>query len=132
MNEYKIEPCPKPRQTRRDKWAKRPAVMRYRVFADEVRLKGVRLPESGYHILFVLPMPQSWSRKKKAQMNGQPHQQRPDIDNLLKGIMDAIYGEDCTVWDGRVTKLWGEEGKIIISAIDSHDATSSRLMGTNK
>lgn len=24
--------------------------------------------------------------------------------------MDAIYHDDCAVWDVRVTKLWGEAG----------------------
>ena len=36
---YDITPCPKPRQTQSDKWKKRPPVLRYRAFADEVRLK---------------------------------------------------------------------------------------------
>lgn len=38
--EYPIVPVPKPRMTQRDKWQKRPAVMRYRAFCDEVRAKG--------------------------------------------------------------------------------------------
>lgn len=28
-------------------------------------------------------------------MNGKPHQQRPDVDNLIKAVMDAIFDEDC-------------------------------------
>jgi len=30
-------PIPKPRQTRRDKWARRPCVLRYREWADQIR-----------------------------------------------------------------------------------------------
>lgn len=111
---YPITPVPKPRMTQRDKWKKRPAVMRYLAFADEVRLYGVQVPESGYHITFVLPMPKSWSKRKKDEMNGKPHQQKPDLDNILKALLDAVFEDDCMVWDGRATKIWGECGEIIV------------------
>lgn len=114
MKTYVITPIPKPRMTQRDRWAQRPPVLRYRAFCDEVRLKGVSLPECGWHVTFVLPMPQSWSKKKRAAMAGKPHQQKPDADNLLKALMDAIYKDDCAIWDVRVTKLWGEAGLINI------------------
>jgi Holliday junction resolvase RusA-like endonuclease len=103
--------------TQRDRWAKRPAVLRYRAFCDEVRAAGVELYPCGLHITFILPMPKSWSKRKRADMDGQPHQQRPDADNLCKAIFDAVYDEDCGIWDFRVTKLWGEEGAIIIDSL---------------
>lgn len=116
MNEkvFNITPLGKPRMTRTDKWKKRPEVLRYRAFCDEVRLNNVSLPESGYHVIFVLPMPPSWSKKKLSLMDGKPHQQKPDKDNLEKALLDAIFGEDSHIWDGRVTKIWGETGKMII------------------
>lgn len=116
MNEkiFDITPLGKPRMTRADKWKKRPEVLRYRAFCDEVRLNNVSLPESGYHVIFVLPMPPSWSKKKRSLMDGKPHQQKPDKDNLEKALLDAIFGEDSHIWDGRVTKIWGETGKMII------------------
>src|SRR5690554_3514466 len=101
---YPITPMGKPRMTQRDKWKQRPEVMRYRAFRDEVRIRGVKLPESGYHLTFVLPMPKSWSKKKRDAMRGAPHQQRPDKDNLEKALLDAIFEEDARIWDGRVTK----------------------------
>lgn len=82
MPKYLITPVGKPRMTRADKWKQRPPVMRYRMFCDEARLHGIRVPENGAHITFVLPMPKSWSKKKRAAMDGQPHQQKPDLDNL--------------------------------------------------
>lgn len=100
--------------TQRDRWAKRKPVLEYFAYKDEIRLRGVKLPENGYHVTFILPMPISWSKKKRAAMNGKPHQQRPDKDNLEKALLDAIFDEDSKVWDGRVTKLWGEVGQIII------------------
>ncbi len=112
MFEYPIIPVPKPRMTRADKWKQRPAVLKYRAFCDEVRLRGVQVPEAGAHIVFVLPMPGSWSKRKRAEMDGQPHRQKPDVDNLAKAVLDALYQDDSGVWDLRVSKRWGEVGSI--------------------
>lgn len=81
----------------------------------------MHLPECGYHIVFVMPMPPSWSAKEKARMDGAPHQQTPDKDNLEKALLDAVFGQDKHVWDGRVSKLWGYEGAIRIGAIGEFD-----------
>ncbi|MND15687.1 hypothetical protein D3C80_59160 [compost metagenome] len=70
MKIYDITPIGKPRMTRVDKWKQRSAVMRYRAFCDEARLRKIHLSESGAHITFVMPMPQSWSQKKRAQHAG--------------------------------------------------------------
>lgn len=115
---YPITPVPKPRMTRRDKWMKRPQVLQYRAFKDECRLRGVRLPKGSYHVIFVLPMPKSWSEKKRKQMHGQPHRQTPDKDNLEKALLDALHTDDSAVWDGWATKVWGYEGRICIAAIE--------------
>ncbi|MBH0741175.1 RusA family crossover junction endodeoxyribonuclease [Salmonella enterica] len=114
MIKYQITPVGKPRMTRADKWKQRPPVLRYRVFCDEVRLNGITLPASGAHVVFVLPMPASWSQKKRNLMRGQPHQQKPDFDNLIKSLLDAIFDDDAHIWDARVSKIWGDEGAIIV------------------
>lgn len=111
---YPVVPVPKPRMTQRDKWQKRPAVMRYRAFCDEVRALGCDVPESGSHVIFHMPMPKSWSKKKRIEMLGQPHQQKPDIDNLEKALLDAVLKDDSGVWDIRTTKYWSENGSITI------------------
>ncbi|MEL4014370.1 RusA family crossover junction endodeoxyribonuclease [Dryocola clanedunensis] len=117
MKTYPIAPLGKPRMTRADRWKKRPEVMRYRAFCDEVRLHNVQLPESGFHVTFIIPMPPSWSKKKRQQYDGQPHQSKPDMDNLMKALMDAIYEDDAHIWDGHITKRWGETGQIIIQEV---------------
>jgi Holliday junction resolvase RusA-like endonuclease len=117
---FLITPVPKPRQTQADKWKKRPAVMRYRAFADELRLKvRVRDVPLPYHVVFVLPMPGSWSAKKKRLMNLQPHIVKPDKDNLEKAFLDALFPDDSHVWDGRASKLWGQKGEIWVRSIPS-------------
>ncbi|QSM00617.1 RusA family crossover junction endodeoxyribonuclease [Oceanospirillum phage vB_OliS_GJ44] len=115
LEEYSITPVPKPRMTQRDKWAKRPAVMRYRQFCDQCRESGVTVPDGGAHVRFIMPMPKSWSAKKKAEMAGQPHQQKPDLDNLLKALFDATRKEDSGIYSISAIKEWGDHGRIIIN-----------------
>lgn len=118
---YDIVPVPKPRMTRADKWKKRPATARYWAFKNEVKLRGINVPEMGTHITFVMPMPASWSKKKRAEHLGEAHQQKPDVDNLTKALLDAIYEDDAHVWDIRTTKIWGEVGRIIIEGMERNE-----------
>ena len=111
---YKITPVPKPRQTRADKWKQRPCVMRYRSFADEVRLHGIKLSPYGASVVFYIPMPKSWSKAKKLKMDGTGHQQRPDVDNLCKSLLDAIFADDSHIWNITISKKWSEVGGIEI------------------
>lgn len=115
---YNITPVAKPRQTRSDKWRQRPCVMRYRAFADECRLNKVVIPEHGAHITFYIPMPKSWSKKKKSTYENMSHQQKPDWDNLAKAICDAVLKDDSGIWDVRITKLWAYKGSIEIMEED--------------
>jgi Holliday junction resolvase RusA-like endonuclease len=89
--------------------------MRYRAFADEVRLRGVEVKESGSHVVFVMPMPKSWSNKKRQEMDGQPHRQKPDIDNLLKSLLDALFANDAHINKIAISKKWGQRGEIQVS-----------------
>ena len=117
MTEYLITPVPKPRMTRRDKWLKppRPGVGRYWKFVTQCKLEKVVLPCFGAHVTFILPMPKTWSKKKRIQHDGKPHMDTPDLDNLLKALGDAIYSNDSGIYDIWIEKKWGVEGKIIIT-----------------
>ena len=112
---YPIEPVAKPRMTRRDRWAKRPAVLKYRAFCDECRGCGVTVPADGAMITFVIPMPKSWSKKRRTEMLCQPHTQRPDLDNMVKAVIDAVHAEDSAVHTIAARKVWGFDGSIEIS-----------------
>jgi len=118
--------------TQADKWKQRDCVLRYRALKDEIRAHGVTLPEANYHVVFVLPMPLSWSKKKREMMNGQPHQQKPDKDNLEKALLDALFVEDSAIWDGRVSKVWGEEGAIIIGETEQFGVYSWHKLKANE
>jgi Holliday junction resolvase RusA-like endonuclease len=57
-------------------------------------------------------MPASWSQKKRDRLCGQPHQSKPDIDNLIKGFMDALLKDDARIWEVRASKVWDVSGGI--------------------
>lgn len=115
MKIYKITPVPKPRMTRSDKWKKRACCLRYWAFCAEVEKAKVEIKPEGCSIKFVLPMAKSWPKKKKERMLGMPHQQTPDLSNLLKAIEDAVFGDDSHIWHYKdLKKVWGYEGEIHI------------------
>ena len=115
-------PIPYVRQTRADAWKKRPAVLKYRAYRDAVRMKanGYK-PQDGEIIHFYLPMPKSWSKKKRAEMSGKLHKQKPDLDNLAKAFWDC-FGEDSHLSSVTLAKFWtpSEEGQIQVS-LDGDD-----------
>lgn len=116
MKSYNIVPVPKPRMTVADRWKKRPAVIKYWEFKDAIKELGL-IFKNGDSITFIIPMPKSWSAKKCLSMDGKPHQQKPDIDNLYKALSDSIFEEDSSIWHlGEQMKLWGRKGKIIINS----------------
>lgn len=104
-------PVPKPRMTQRDKWKKRPIVMRYRAFCDVLNLVNNRLGgrlkeilETGeVRMVFFLPIPKSINQKE-----GDPHQVRPDIDNFIKAVFDAVCEDDAHIYEVKARKQYTE------------------------
>ena len=109
----------KPRMTRSDKWKVRKATSTYWAFSDlltlQANLQGFTLSDR-ISLTIDLPMPESWSKKKRAEMNMQPHTQKPDIDNILKSVQDILMKEDSSIWEIHATKRWTDksEGLLII------------------
>jgi Holliday junction resolvase RusA-like endonuclease len=119
MNElvYKGEFCGKPRMTRKDKWQTRPATARYWAFKDMINIaakeQGFKLGNQ-FEVQFFIQMPASWSKKKKSEYCGKPHQQKPDLDNYAKALMDSLLPDDSCVWSVWAVKYWWYENKIIV------------------
>jgi hypothetical protein len=103
---YVIDPVPAPRMLRSDIWKERECVVQYRQFKDHVRGLGVTLPEPPYTVVFYLPFPPGYSEKKRAALRGQPHTLKPDLDNLLKALWDALDKQDQQQWSISVEKRW--------------------------
>ena len=127
--EFLINPMGKPRMTQRDKWLNPPRVpiLKHRIAKQGMQtyaLMNKCILQEKFKITFVLAMPNSWSKKKKALMDGEAHRQKPDIDNLLKFVLDALLpeGDEC-VHEICAKKIWGYEGKI---TIEQHDNTEEQ------
>ena len=125
---FDLCPFPAPRMTRSDKWKTNPyhkdpakrqrkPVTRYFAWRNEFITQadkmGYRLGET-LRVVFILPMPKYFNRKKRGTLMGQPHKQRPDTDNMIKSVKDAFNVDDGYVWDERGIKIWGDKGQIII------------------
>ena len=110
--------------TQKDKWAKRPVVIRYREFKDllrmEVRQAMIQSGHTGIACAQMLseadqvswkaflPIPKSRTKKKKAELSGAPHRQKPDRDNIDKAILDALFSEDAGIYGGNLEKRWDD------------------------
>jgi len=113
-----IRPVPKPRMTQSDKWKKRPIVEKYRDFKKELQMLCAICqwqPKDDLEVTFVIPMPTTWSERKKKKMDGKPHQKRPDLDNLVKAFKDCLLIEDSHIHTYHsMKKIWGRSGAIIV------------------
>lgn len=84
---------------------------------EEAARVGFEMPCSGIHIKFYMPMPQSWSKKKKAKMNFEGKQSMPDLSNLIKAFEDSLLKQDNMIWDYRVSKYWYDSLKGFIEIV---------------
>lgn len=125
IKSIELPPNTKPRMTRKDQWKKRPCVTQYWEYKDKLReLFEARELPIPYLLIFVIPMPTSWSKRKRDSLRGTRCESTPDKDNLEKGFLDALFTKesgiknDAHVYDGRTLKVWGETGRIVVYAID--------------
>lgn len=97
-------PMSKPRQTRSDKWKERPCVMAYRAWADLARQCAGVLPATVSHLDVVAYFP-----LKKKNLKGEPHTVRPDADNIIKAVADALFPKnDAMIHEMRVKKRYDD------------------------
>jgi len=125
----KITPQPKPRMVKSDKWKQRPAVLNYWRFKQELNLKAPNLKEeigNRLTVVFGMPIPKSWSKKKKAELESRPHQQKPDIDNLCKAILDCAMIEDSHIYQIKAIKIWSSIPFISITKEENVLPTSTQ------
>ena len=102
-------PVSKPRMTQRDKWMKRPCVQAYWEYCN--RLKGVvgnQFVPVSVVLHFDIPMPASWSRASRGKMEGTWCRTKPDLDNYIKAVCDALWENDSAIAKITATKVWCE------------------------
>jgi Holliday junction resolvase RusA-like endonuclease len=61
---------------------------------EEARKKQFELPYVGAGVIFCVPVPKSWSQKKKKLQHGEWKHTRPDLKNYLQGFEDALLKQD--------------------------------------
>lgn len=120
-----LEPVSKPRQTQADKWRKRPRVMRYRAFADKLRLLVGPVPQGAVALtlVFWIAAPASRRKGKTRVWEDSPHLGKPDLDNLQKSLLDALWDDDSRVWRVTAEKRWTLDRARISIEIDTQPLT---------
>lgn len=66
--------------------------LRLLIWSDKEKLIKLILSWD-YRIYYYIKMPDSWSNKKKKEMNMEFHKWKPDIDNLYKATIDTLFYE---------------------------------------
>lgn len=74
--------------------------------AGLVKQQKFDFPNFGASIKFFIPVPKTWSLKKKRQMHLRFHMSRPDIDNLCKSFFDSLFTEDKHIAHYECSKFW--------------------------
>lgn len=98
---------------------------------EAMKEAGVDMAEAGTPVSVWLDvmqaMPESWSKKKKAEMCLEPSLKKPDIDNVLKSVLDALNGvafeDDRQVFKVRVERTHGHYSKLTCYVRTGDDAT---------
>ena len=103
-------PIAKPRMVKSDKWKKRPCVEAYFRWVNYAKYTVKDLPNDIYGIAInaYIEFPKSYSQRKMLKLANKGHRQKPDCDNILKAVMDALIKEDKGVCSARVNKYWDD------------------------
>ena len=72
----------------------------------EAKRKNFVMPPVGASITFFIPVPPSWSNKKKKLHHGRFHQSTPDLNNLTKALEDGLLSEDKQMAHYELSKRW--------------------------
>ena len=125
---FDVVPMGAVRMSQSDKWKtnpnhpdprkrKRESVVRYHNFKnrilDQAHLMNFELGQV-FEAVYLMPMPNTWSIKKKREMVGLPNKVRPDTDNITKAIKDTLRKEDGDIWCEKAEKRWAYLGSILI------------------
>lgn len=68
--------------------------------------------------VFTFKIPKSYSKKKQAELIGKPKTTKPDLDNLVKAVLDALNGvafeDDSRICSISAVKLYGTEPCVFV------------------
>lgn len=69
----------------------------------------------------VRQVPKSWSKKKQAVTLGRYAKPKPDADNILGAVMDALFDDDDRVVTVFCEKVWGKEHALVIEVAPANE-----------
>jgi len=73
----------------------------------------------GIDMIFDMKIPESISNKKREELNNTPHTKKPDIDNLIKAVLDGLnkvaFKDDSQIFKLHCLKKYSFEPKTIIN-----------------
>jgi len=101
---FKVEgkPEPKPRMTRRDRWARRAKVLRYREYADEIRAAAIdckRRFRLGDDYVLTGPVEVKIIFREDStfvevrELEGPMPKKRGDLDNCVKAVLEGLSAQ---------------------------------------
>ena len=90
--------------------------MLYRAYAnllragvDQHQLTSILPQVRKVNLLFVIPIPPSYSKRRRAELAGQGCEVKPDVDNLCKSLLDALWPDgDSMITDITMRKIWDD------------------------
>lgn len=120
---FNVDPMGAVRTTQRQKWVDKRAKRYFeykQVIAGSAATQfsdGQPTPAAlALKMVFVMPIPASWSKKKRWDALDKAHMSKPDLDNLIKGCTDALNGvvwqDDKQIIAVEATKVYGFEPRI--------------------
>ncbi len=121
-----VTPMGAVRMTQRGKYINA-AAQRYLAYKSHIQLlakqqlKGDFFPSGPLEarITFFMPIPKSWSKKKKEDAVFSYHTKKPDADNLVKGVFDAlnkiVWQDDNQIAKVTALKIYSEKTGIEVS-----------------
>ncbi len=64
-------------------------------------------PPWSLQVTAVRAMPGSWSKRRRGEMAGAWCVSKPDADNIVGAVMDALFEDDAAVVSVTCCKVWG-------------------------
>lgn len=100
--------------TQRDRWQERKPVKKYRDWCDAAReAAGLRklqkMDASAFYGVIVFAhfrIPKSYTKKRRVEIAGKMHCKKPDADNVIKAICDALFENDERIAMMQCYKYW--------------------------
>lgn len=88
-------------------------------YSSDILESGKISTEMEVVIEFGMPMPKSFTKHKREVYEGKRHTIKPDLDNLIKNVLDRgngiLWSDDKYIYRIEATKWWAEKGYIKIT-----------------